>query len=78
MTPERTVRCACGWVSLAVSRADALDEVALIRAARPDSTVSLADYRCLGCGGSGPYAPATAQDAPIGATLNFVIAEDGE
>jgi len=66
--PADTVTCTrCGWVSYAVTREHAEQHVARHNAMRLEhpenekfwpTPTSLDRYRCLGCGGWGPYRPA--------------------
>lgn len=83
-----TVTClTCGWVSLAVSRAEAEAAVAEFNAHldtlpeadrqryRGDRRTSLADYQCH-CGAPAGYRLALPGDCPTGCTIGPVIWED--
>lgn len=86
MGPGEVTCVACGWVSYAVTRAEAESEVArmnaylatLSPAARrgwsPEGA-SVATYVCLNCGGA-EFRPALPEDCPDGATVNPVIWEE--
>ena len=75
----------CGWVSYAVTRAEAEVEVARMnrylatlseqdrRGWRPEGA-STTTYVCMNCGGR-EFRPARAEDCPDGATTNPVIWE---
>jgi len=83
--PPDSVTCTrCSWVSYAVSRAEAEQRIARHNAMRlehPDNLrfwpnpTSLERYRCLGCGGWGPYRSARTGDCPSGATINPVLVD---
>lgn len=83
--PDEVTCTACGWVSYAVTRAEAESEVARMTAYL--ATLSPADrrgwspegpsvskYVCMGCGGA-EFRPALPEDCPDGATTNPVIWE---
>jgi hypothetical protein len=75
----------CGWVSYAVSRAEAETEVARMRAylatlseqdrrGWSSEGPSVEKYVCRSCGGT-DFRPARAEDCPDGATTNPVVWE---
>ncbi|TXN41262.1 hypothetical protein FV232_09730 [Methylobacterium sp. WL30] len=76
---------ACGWVSYAVTRAEAESEVARMREylatlsaedrrGWSEEGPSVEKYVCMGCGGR-EFRPARAEDCPDGATTNPVVWE---
>ena len=83
--PDEVTCTSCGWVSFAVTRAEAEIEVTRMNAylATPSPAVrrgwspegaSVEKYVCLNCGGS-TFRPALPEDCPDGATTNPVIWE---
>lgn len=83
-TPKAVTCTRCGRVSFAVSRAEAELRVAEHNAMRLEhrdnlrfwpAPASVDRYRCLGCGGWGPYLPARPGDCPPGVTINAVIVD---
>lgn len=86
--PADCVTCIrCGWVSFAVTRADAeahvekhnrwrLEEPSRLR--HWPTPAVLDSYRCRGCGQWGPYRRTVPGDCPTGATLNAVVCEHAE
>lgn len=85
VTPRSVTCTECGWVSYAVTRAEAESEVARINAHlatlspeyrrywAPEGS-TLASYVCLKCGGS-DFRPARTGDCPNGVTFNPVVWE---
>lgn len=81
--PAGAVTCvACGWVSMATPRREAeafirrwnaRGEAEPARLADWPTPLTLHDYRCMGCGGTGLYRPAEPGDCPSGATINCVV-----
>lgn len=85
MGPAEVTCIACGWVSYAVTLAEAESEVARMNAylaslspadrrGWSDEGPSVSKYVCLNCGGS-TFRPARPEDCPDGATTNPVIWE---
>lgn len=85
MHPDSVTCLRCGWVSFAISRAEAEREIAEFNAyyasmygeqkARYSGPSSLDQYRCIGCGGS-EFRLARDDDCPNGATLNPVVCDE--
>lgn len=76
----------CGWVSVARTKAQVEDEVARFneyyyslptwqRETYWSAPSSVDNYRCLSCGGRGPYRSYREGDCPDGCTINPVLCE---
>lgn len=86
--PEDFVTCLrCGWVSYAVTKANAEAHTVkhnAMREADPaamrwwPNSATIETYRCRGCGQWGPYRKAKPGDCPTGATINAVVCEHAE
>lgn len=85
-SPEEVTCLKCGWVSFAVTKADALKEIEKFNGwyrkqpedvkARYGQESSLDQYRCLRCKGT-EFRRSKPGDAPRGVTLNPVVWEPG-
>lgn len=83
--PEPVICLRCGWVSFAVTKAEAEREIAEFNAyyaslsdrekASYGGPSSLDQYRCLRCGGS-EFRQARDGDCPNGVTLNPVVCDE--
>jgi hypothetical protein len=83
--PESVTCLRCGWVSFAVTKAEAEREIAEFNAyfaslpeeqkARYTGPSSLDQYRCIGCEGS-EFRQARDGDCPDGVTLNPVVCDE--
>lgn len=82
--PDAVTCTRCGRVGFAVSRAESEQRIARHNRMRLESPenrqfwtgpTSLDSYRCLGCGGWGPYRPARPGNCPSGMTINLVVTD---